>query len=73
MSLHRSLRSANMLARHRNVLTRVERLEKLEEQKRWDREEDSVLGLPKVRSMKRVGKKKKKKGAEEAKEGEAAA
>lgn len=64
MSVHRSLKTAGSLIRHRNVLTRTERLEKLEEQKRWD-EEKSVLGIPKVRSMKVAGKKKKKKKDEE--------
>ncbi|MHC4870813.1 MAG: small basic protein [Planctomycetota bacterium] len=60
MSIHKSLKSGNALQRHRNVLTRVERLDKLEEEKRWT-EEDSVIGIPKVRSMKIVAKKKKKK------------
>lgn len=59
MSLHRSLHSRNEMARHRNVLTRMERIEKLEEEKRWT-EEDGVTGLPKVLSIKKVGKKKKK-------------
>ena len=35
MSLDRSLKSANALIRHRNVLTRAERLEKLKEQEKW--------------------------------------
>jgi small basic protein (TIGR04137 family) len=48
-----------------DVLTRSERLQKLEEEKRWD-EDESVLGLPKVRSVKRVGKKKKKTKEDEA-------
>jgi small basic protein (TIGR04137 family) len=72
MTLHRSLRSANEMARHRNVLSRVERIEKLQEEKRWDPENDSILGLPKVRSMKVVSKKKKKKDAEAGETAEAA-
>lgn len=65
MSIHKSLKSGDALSRHRNVLTRVERIEKLESEKRWT-EDTGVTGLPKVRSMKVVaGKKKKKKGAEE--------
>lgn len=64
MSVHRSLKTAGNLIRHRNVLTRTERLEKLEDEKRWD-EDQSVLGIPKVRSMKVAGKKKKKKTDEE--------
>ena len=69
MSLDRSLKSANALVRHRNVLTRPERLAKLAEQEKWN-ESKSVYGLPKVahRKMAEV------KGApkEEAAEGAAA-
>ena len=45
MSLDRSLKSANALIRHRNVLTRAERLEKLTEQEKWT-DAKSVFGLP---------------------------
>jgi small basic protein (TIGR04137 family) len=47
MSLDRSLKSANSLIRHRNVLNRAERLDKLKEDEKWD-ESKSVFGLPKV-------------------------
>jgi small basic protein (TIGR04137 family) len=47
MSLDRSLKAANALIRHRNVLTRTERLEKLTEEEKWS-EGKSVFGLPKV-------------------------
>jgi small basic protein (TIGR04137 family) len=47
MSLDRSLKSANSLVRHRNVLTRAERLDKLAEEEKWN-ENKSVFGLPKV-------------------------
>jgi len=47
MSLDRSLKSKNSLVRHRNVLTRSERLATLQEEQRWN-EGDSVLALPKV-------------------------
>jgi small basic protein (TIGR04137 family) len=47
MSLDRSLKGANALVRHRNVLTRAERLDKLKEEEKWD-EKKSVFGLPKV-------------------------
>ncbi len=47
MSLDRSLKSANSLVRHRNVLTRWERLQKLGEEEKWN-ESKSVFGLPKV-------------------------
>jgi len=75
MSLDRSLKAGSALIRHRNVLTRTERLAKLDEEERF-KEGDSVFGLPKVahRSTK-VGKKtkEKKEGEEEgAKEAEGA-
>jgi small basic protein (TIGR04137 family) len=47
MSLDRSLKSANALIRHRNVLTRGERLLKLKEVEKWQ-EGKSPFGLPKV-------------------------
>jgi small basic protein (TIGR04137 family) len=47
MSLDRSLKSANALIRHRNVLTRAERLDKLMEDEKWN-ESKSPMGLPKV-------------------------
>ena len=47
MSLDRSLKSKDSLVRHRNVLTRSERLAALQEEQRWN-EGDSVLALPKV-------------------------
>ena len=53
MSLDRSLKSANALIRHRNVLTRDERLVKLKEMEKWT-EQKSVFGLPKVAHRKLV-------------------
>ena len=47
MSLDRSLKSANALVRHRNVLTRAERLDVLAEQEKWN-DTKPVFGLPKV-------------------------
>jgi small basic protein (TIGR04137 family) len=47
MSLDRSLKSANSLIRHRNVLTRAERLDQLKDEEKWT-ETKSVFGLPKV-------------------------
>ncbi len=47
MSMDRSLKSASALVRHRNVLTRGERLEKLKEAEKWD-EKKSPFGLAKV-------------------------
>lgn len=71
MSIDRSLKIASGLSRHRNVLTRAERIAKMQKEERWD-EKRSVLGLPKIsnRNLK-VGKKAKKK--EEAAEGAAPA
>ncbi|MDB5322085.1 MAG: superphylum signature protein, partial [Phycisphaerales bacterium] len=51
MSLDRSLKAANSLTRHRNVLTRAERLTRLSEQDKWT-EAKSVYGLPKVANRK---------------------
>ena len=64
MSIDRSLKSKNSLVRHRNVLTRSERLEALEEEERWSKG-DSVLALPKVVHRKAVVSKKEKAAAEE--------
>ncbi len=74
MSLHSSLKRSSSAGRHRNVLKREERLEKLLDDEKWEDEKDSIYGLPKVRSIKlRVKKKVKKKAEEEGAEGEAAA
>ena len=51
MSLHKSLKSRDELVRARNVLTRYERLLVLKEKGLWKEEEQSILGLPKVRIM----------------------
>ena len=59
MSMDKSLKSKSMLERHRNVLTRAERIERLKELGRWT-EDSKVLGLPKVAHRKAaVGKKDK--------------
>ena len=68
MSLDRSLKAANALVRHRNVLTRPERLEKLAEMEKWS-DAKSVYGLPKVGHRKMAVAKAVK---EEAAEGAAA-
>ena len=47
MSIDRSLKIKGALSRHRNVLSRAERIEQLKEEERWS-EGDSLLGLPKV-------------------------
>ena len=63
MSIDRSLKIKGALKRHRNVLTRAERIEKLEEEERWS-EEDSLLGLPKVAHRKSHAGRKEKAAAE---------
>jgi small basic protein (TIGR04137 family) len=47
MSVDRSLKIKGALSRHRNVLTRAERIVKLKDEEKWN-EGDSLLGLPKV-------------------------
>ena len=47
MSIDRSLKVKGALSRHRNVLSRAERVELLKEEDRWA-EGDTVTGLPKV-------------------------
>ena len=59
MTIDKSLKIQRGLIKNRNVLTRVERLEKLREEERW-RDGDSIFGLPKVRVQKVSLKKKKK-------------
>ena len=47
MSMDSSLKIKGALSRHRNVLSRAERIAALELEERWS-EGDPVLGLPKV-------------------------
>jgi small basic protein (TIGR04137 family) len=62
MSVDRSLRTKGSLARHRNVLTRAERVVILQDQGRWD-ESAQAVGLPKVAHRKaKAGKQKAAKG-----------
>ena len=61
MSVHKSLRTGGSLVKHRNVLTRSERIKMLEESGRWREGQNNVLGLPKVKSIKLAAKKKAKK------------
>lgn len=67
MSLDRSLKTAGSLDKHRNVLTRAERVARLKERGKFDMSEGDPLGLPKVGNRKIVagGKAKKKGPAEE--------
>ena len=63
MSIHKSLKLKNSLARQRSVLTRWERIEKLKDEDRWS-EGDSVMGLPKVRTKFKIRSRKSIKKAE---------
>lgn len=67
MSIDRSLKIKGSLARHRNVLKREERIKVLLDQEKFDEENDTPFGLPKVSHRKPAvgGKSKKKKGPEE--------
>jgi small basic protein (TIGR04137 family) len=72
MSIDRSLRLKSSLARHRNVLTRAERVEKLQKDEQW-KDEMSPLGMAKLGHRKvKAGKKPKKEAAAEGAEGAAA-
>ena len=76
MSLDPSLKDSNRLSGRRNVLTRAERITRMQEEGNFDPEEDSPFGLPKYRVIqsKAGSKKKAEKVAEEvAEEGAEAA
>ncbi|MCL4206350.1 MAG: small basic protein [Pirellulaceae bacterium] len=67
MTIDKSLKVRAGAIRNRNVLTRAERLTKLQDAERWH-EGDPVLGMPKVRVQKiSLKKKKKAKGKEDEK------
>ena len=59
MSIDRSLKVKGALKRHRNVLSRGERIEVLKTEDRWQ-EENGVTGLPKVAHRKSGSGKKAK-------------
>ena len=66
MSIDRSLKIKGALTRHRNVLSRNERIEILREEDRWE-DGDDVTGLPKVghRKVSSGGKHKEEEVTEE--------
>ena len=70
MSIDKSLKPHSALKRHRSVLTRAERVERLETSESGWTAEDGVLGLPKVRNLRM---KRAKMRPEKATEAEAAA
>ena len=66
MGLHSSLRKAEKLGGSRSVMKRTERIKWLKEKGRWN-ENDTVLGLPKIKIIKLKALKKEK--AKETEEG----
>jgi small basic protein (TIGR04137 family) len=65
MSLDRSLKISSSMGRHRNVLTRAERVAKLTENGKFNPTNGSPVGLPKVGNRKiSAGAKPKKEAAE---------
>jgi small basic protein (TIGR04137 family) len=71
MSIDPSLKIKGALTRHRNVLTRAERIEQLKDEDRWS-EGDSLFGLPKVAHRKsHAGRKGEEDEAKEATPGTA--
>ena len=67
MSIHKSLVAKGRLRRHRNVLSRTERIATHEQEEKWEAEKDSIFNLPKVRvaKLKRATKKKEVKEGED--------
>lgn len=66
MSIDKSLKRKGRLARTRSVMTRDERIKQMKADDRWT-DGRSPFGLPKIRVVRLVvGKKKKKKTAEDA-------
>ncbi|MEI7686018.1 MAG: small basic protein [Planctomycetota bacterium] len=72
MSIDKSLRRKNSLARTRNVLNRGERIAQMKNDEKWV-EGRSPYGLPKTKVVKIVVKKAKKKEDKAAEGAEAAA
>ena len=68
MTIHPSLKGGDTLVGDRSVLTRVERLQKLEKDGKVDLATGSAYGLPKVRTKFKVAKSKKALKTEEAEE-----
>ena len=52
MSIHGSFVSTGGFAKHRNVLSRAERIERLKADGKWAIGKNSVFNLPKVRNIK---------------------
>ena len=72
MSIDKSLRRKNTLQRQRSVLTRGERIKRLQDEEHW-KDDQSPFGLPKVKVHKVVIKKVKKAKEEKVEGAEGAA
>ncbi len=72
MSIDRSLKVKGALSRHRNVLSRAERIEKLKDEEKWA-EGESVFGLPKIAHRKSHAGRKSAKAEEKAAEAQVTA
>ncbi|MAB81219.1 MAG: small basic protein [Planctomycetes bacterium] len=59
MTIHSSLRGVDSLGGERSVLKRIERIQKLAKEGKFDEETQSVWGLPKVRTKFKVATIKK--------------
>lgn len=59
MTIHKSLAVQGRLVRSRNVLTRWERITRMQDEERW--EDGKVFGLPKIATRVKIKKKSKKK------------
>jgi small basic protein (TIGR04137 family) len=59
MTIHSSLRGVDSLGGERSVLKRIERIQKLAKEGKFDEETQSVWGLPKVRTKFKVATVKK--------------
>ncbi|MBI4387573.1 MAG: small basic protein [Candidatus Omnitrophica bacterium] len=70
MSQHSSLKVSSVGVKHRNVFKRHERLKKLQQDGKWQ-DQNSVLGLPKIKSIKIKVKKTKSEKVEATAEGAA--
>ena len=68
MSIHSSLKGVNTLVGERSVLTRVERIQKLAKEGKFDESSSSVWGLPKVRTKFAVSSGKKAAALKEARD-----
>ena len=66
MSIDNSLKSGSGLTKHRNVLTRTERVAKLLDTGKFDMDNGNPIGLPKVGNRKVITGAKTKKAADAA-------